>query len=111
MDQPAPAANALVIAEPLPRAGGLVASRLGTSDQGAGDLGARLARAARRHLSLGRRVLMIGADCPGLSAQGLWEGAEALDNHEAALIRARDGAMCFWPASRPSAGGSGQETS
>ena len=86
-----PAANLTLIAEPLPMTGGLAASRLETSDQGDGDLGARLARAAQRYLDLGGRVLMIGADCPSLSARHLREAAEALEDHEAALIPARDG--------------------
>ena len=62
-----------------------------TSDQGEGDLGARLARAARRHLENGERVLLIGTDCPGLTAQRLRESAAALDDHEAALYPALDG--------------------
>lgn len=86
-----PAATAPVISEPLFRTSGLAASRLETSNQGDGDLGARLARAAQRHLDLDGRVLLIGADCPGLSAQHLRDAAEALDDHEAALIPARDG--------------------
>lgn len=85
-----PAKDAAVFSEPLFLACGM-ADRLETSDQGEGDLGARLARAARRHLDLGRRVLMIGADCPSLSAQRLREAAAALNDHEAALIPARDG--------------------
>ncbi len=85
-----PGEDAPVFFEPLFQAGGM-ADRLTTSTQGEGDLGARLARAARRHLDLGKWVLMIGADCPGLSAQRLREAAEALNNHEAALIPARDG--------------------
>ncbi len=71
--------------------GAWAASGLETSDQGQGDLGARLARAARRHLDAGRRVLLIGADCPALSAQRLCKAAAALDGHEAAIYPARDG--------------------
>ncbi|WP_020503052.1 TIGR04282 family arsenosugar biosynthesis glycosyltransferase [Lamprocystis purpurea] len=68
---------------------------LATSDQGEGDLGARLARAARRHLDSGgdatRRVLLIGTDCPALSIQHLRAAAAALDECEAAMIPAHDG--------------------
>ena len=53
-------------------AGHVLPAGLATSDQGTGDLGARMARAARRHLGAGwdagRRVLLVGTDCPALSA-------------------------------------------
>jgi rSAM/selenodomain-associated transferase 1 len=62
-----------------------------TSAQGDGDLGARLARAARRHLAQGARVLLIGTDCPALSAVRLQAAAAALADHEAALYPALDG--------------------
>lgn len=61
------------------------------SAQGDGDLGARLARAARRHLAQGARVLLIGADCPALTAVRLRAAAAALADHEAALYPALDG--------------------
>jgi rSAM/selenodomain-associated transferase 1 len=76
-------------------AGQVLPPDLATSDQGEGDLGARLARAARRNLDsggdAGRRVLLIGTDCPALSALHLREAAAALADHEAALVPARDG--------------------
>ena len=62
-----------------------------TSAQGDGDLGARLARAARRHLAQGARVLLIGTDCPALSAVRLQAAAAALADHDAALYPALDG--------------------
>jgi rSAM/selenodomain-associated transferase 1 len=62
-----------------------------TSDQGEGDLGERMARASQRALALDERVLLIGTDCPGLSARHLREAAAALENHEAAIYRALDG--------------------
>ncbi len=61
------------------------------SDQGDGDLGARMARAARRRLGAGERVLLIGTDCPALGAARLRQAVAALDQHEAALIPAQDG--------------------
>ncbi len=61
------------------------------SAQGDGDLGARLARAARRHLARGRQVLLIGTDCPALSAVRLRAAAAALADHDAALYPALDG--------------------
>ena len=62
-----------------------------TSAQGDGDLGARLARAARRHLAQGARVLLIGTDCPALSAVRLQAAAAALADHDAAFYPALDG--------------------
>jgi rSAM/selenodomain-associated transferase 1 len=62
-----------------------------TSDQGEGDLGKRMARAARRHLDRGEPVLLIGTDCPALSPRRLRDAAQALENHDAALYPARDG--------------------
>jgi len=62
-----------------------------TSGQGAGDLGQRMARASQRTLALETRVLLIGTDCPGLSARHLRAAAAALENHEAALYHALDG--------------------
>ncbi len=58
-------------AYPLPS--GVAISALGD-----GDLGARLARAARRHLAQGAHVLLIGTDCPALSAVRLQAAAAAL---------------------------------
>lgn len=62
-----------------------------TSAQGEGDLGARLARAALRHLDHDGRVLLIGTDCPGLTARHLRDAAAALDSHEAVIHPALDG--------------------
>ena len=66
-----------------------------TSDQGDGDLGARMARAAQRGLARSQNVLLIGADCPALTVQHLRTAAAALhDNehrHDAVLLPAQDG--------------------
>lgn len=61
------------------------------SDQGEGDLGARMARASQRALTRNERVLLIGTDCPSLSARHLREAAAALDCNEAVIYPARDG--------------------
>lgn len=61
------------------------------SAQGAGDLGARMARAAQRGCALGERVLLIGTDCPALSAAHLQRAAATLDAHNAALLPTFDG--------------------
>ena len=63
--------------------------------QGDGDLGARMARAARRVTqnteSADRSVLLIGTDCPALTASGLKQAAQQLEQHDAVLIPAHDG--------------------
>lgn len=70
---------------PLPRG----ADRL--SDQGEGDLGARLARAAGRALFEDERILLIGTDCPELRRERLQGALRALDEHDAFINPARDG--------------------
>jgi len=72
-------------------AGRVLPARVETSDQGRGDLGARMARAARRPLETGRPVLLMGTDCPGLTRRHLRAAAAALRDQEAAMIPARDG--------------------
>ena len=66
-------------------------SSVAWSDQGEGDLGACLARSARGYLDAGEPVLLMGTDCPALSYQHLRQAATMLDQHQAALIPARDG--------------------
>ncbi|MDX5410195.1 MAG: TIGR04282 family arsenosugar biosynthesis glycosyltransferase [Thauera sp.] len=61
------------------------------SAQGEGDLGARMAGAARRALAGGERVLLIGTDCPALDAGRLRAAAGALDAAEAVLVPSFDG--------------------
>jgi hypothetical protein len=59
--------------------------------QGEGDLGERLARAARRAIAGGDNVLLIGADCPSLDRHRLRAAARALESHHAVLHPAADG--------------------
>ena len=61
------------------------------SAQGEGDLGARMAGAARRVLAVSDRVLLIGTDCPALDAACLRAAAEALDEAEAVIAPSFDG--------------------
>jgi len=61
------------------------------SDQGEGDLGARMARAARRAIARGEAVLLTGTDCPDLTAARLRVAAAQLVGHDAVLHRAEDG--------------------
>jgi len=76
---------------PILRPLGFPGSRLAWSDQGEGDLGARMARPARGYLDAGERVLLMGTDCPALTPHRLQEAARALREHDAAMIPARDG--------------------
>lgn len=61
------------------------------SDQGPGDLGQRLAAAAKRVIDCGERILLIGTDCPELDGKRLGEAAFRLESHDAMIHPARDG--------------------
>ena len=61
------------------------------SEQGDGDLGARMARVARRVTSEGASVVLIGTDCPALDSGLLQRAALALRDHQASLVPAEDG--------------------
>ncbi len=61
------------------------------SGQGEGDLGVRLARAARRGIGQGQSVLLIGTDCMEMSAALLREAAQALFEHDAVIHGTTDG--------------------
>lgn len=72
-------------------AGIALPSGIASSDQGEGDLGARMARAARRSLEHGEAVLLTGTDCPELTSTHLAEAAHQLASHDAVLVPATDG--------------------
>jgi len=60
--------------------------------QAAGNLGARMAAAANAALAVHARVLLIGSDCPALTARHLRQANQALiDKAAAVLIPAEDG--------------------
>jgi hypothetical protein len=61
------------------------------TEQGEGDLGERMARAARRVLDAGESVVLIGTDCPQLDAAQLQQAAIALQHAHATLLPAFDG--------------------
>lgn len=63
-----------------------------TVSQCDGDLGARMLHAAVNALASSTRVIIIGTDCPALTAADLQRAAEALEqHHDAVLIPAEDG--------------------
>lgn len=61
------------------------------TDQGEGDLGERLTRATERIIAGGLNVLLIGTDCPELSAERLRAAAGQLADHNAVMHPAHDG--------------------
>lgn len=70
------------------------------SEQGPGDLGARMAAAAERVLRGGERVILIGTDCPGLDSARLRATAAALESHDAVMHPAQDGGYVLLGLSR-----------
>jgi rSAM/selenodomain-associated transferase 2/rSAM/selenodomain-associated transferase 1 len=64
------------------------ANRAGQCD---GDLGARMQAAAHAMLVNFARVIIIGTDCPALTAAQLRDAAGALAEHDAVIIPAEDG--------------------
>lgn len=62
------------------------------ASQCGGDLGARMLHAAAATLAIAQRVIIIGNDCPALTAGDLQRAAAALaGDHDAVLIPAEDG--------------------
>ena len=61
------------------------------TDQGDGDLGVRLARAAGDADAAGRPAVIIGTDCPGLTTGDLDAAFDALADHDVVLGPALDG--------------------
>lgn len=61
------------------------------SAQGDGDLGARLARAAKGALELDTAVMLIGCDCPELDSTALRQAAQTLRGVDAVIHPTADG--------------------
>jgi hypothetical protein len=61
------------------------------TEQGPGDLGERLGRAATRVLAEGQRVIFIGTDCPALDERRLRQACEELESHDAVIHPTFDG--------------------
>lgn len=68
-----------------------LSDRLQWACQGQGDLGERMARACEAFLLAGERVLLMGADCPGLTSERLGYAAKALHGADAVIVPAHDG--------------------
>jgi hypothetical protein len=63
------------------------------TEQGEGDLGERMARAVHRVTTKpqGRPILLMGTDCPGLTAEIIRDAAAQLEQHDAVLVPVADG--------------------
>lgn len=73
------------------------------TDQGEGDLGARLARAAECAIENAGSVLLIGTDCVEMSAALLREAAQSLHEHDAVIHCTADGGYALLGLKRYSA--------
>lgn len=65
--------------------------QVATTDQGSGDLGERLARAAKRTIESGELAILVGTDCPTLDATRLSTAIDALERADAFLYPTLDG--------------------
>lgn len=68
-----------------------LSNKLQWSSQGGGNLGDRLARTARQNIVNGEAVLLMGTDCPALTAERIAAAAHALSTHDSCLVPASDG--------------------
>jgi rSAM/selenodomain-associated transferase 1 len=73
------------------------------TDQGEGDLGARLERASERAIDNFESVLLIGTDCVEMSATLLGEAALSLHLHDAVIHCTADGGYALLGLKRYSA--------
>ena len=71
------------------------------SQQGDGDLGARMARAFERCLAGAGQALLIGTDAPALDAALLRRAAAALQQADAVFVPAHDGGYALIGLRRP----------
>lgn len=78
---------------PLPK-------QLEVTAQGEGNLGARIARAAKRSIARECRVMLVGTDCPALSATLLRVAATALVETGAVIQCTADGGYALLGISR-----------
>ncbi len=70
------------------------------TEQGDGDLGQRMLRALNSALAYIEKVIIIGADCPALTAKHIQSAAKALSKAEIVLMPAEDGGYVLIGATR-----------
>ena len=70
---------------------GLLPDGVIVTNQVAGDLGDRMAAAAKRVIDGGNPVLLIGTDCPDLTVTRIHHMAKRLVDHDAVIYPAADG--------------------
>ena len=93
-----------------PAFGSLTATlTLALTEQGSGDLGARMQRAFARRLARGAMpaadaALLIGTDAPALDAAMLRRARDALAAHDAVFVPALDGGYALVGLRRPAPG-------
>ena len=93
-----------------PAFGSLTATlTLALTEQGSGDLGARMQRAFARRLARGAMpaadaALLIGTDAPALDAAMLRRARDALAAHDAVFVPALDGGFALVGLRRPAPG-------
>lgn len=68
-----------------------LSSSLEWFEQGSGSLGERMARASRRASDMGASMLLIGTDCPEVTADLLRTAAAELRRHDALVAPVSDG--------------------
>ncbi|MBH0085484.1 TIGR04282 family arsenosugar biosynthesis glycosyltransferase [Psychrobacter sp. SCQQ22] len=61
------------------------------STQADGDLGTRLITASQYALKKHQKIVLIGSDCPSLTAERIQTAIQQLDAHDAVMIPATDG--------------------
>ena len=72
------------------------------SEQGEGDLGARMNRAVERALAQQQGpVVLIGTDCPALSTAHIAQACRQLDHHDAVMLPAADGGYVLLGLQQP----------
>ncbi len=74
------------------------------SEQGEGHLGERMLRTLERALASHDAAIIIGADCPALTARHVGEASRALAGHDVVLTPAEDGGYVLIGARRADAG-------
>ncbi|RMH15720.1 MAG: glycosyltransferase [Gammaproteobacteria bacterium] len=63
--------------------------------QGSGDLGEKMQQALETTLSHHERALLIGSDCPGLTAEYIQQAMDGLEDSPAVITPTEDGGFCL----------------